>query len=186
MTEVQKRVVDALEDMLDEMPYRKITVHDLCLRSKISRNTFYSNFEDKEDVARFIFESRVVQPIRDLNRLLSIADLEPLIDRMNEQMYEHIKENGAFFRKLICPMRGTDDTFLRIATRSINKLNMELIPKISTISEPWKIDYASYFFASSQAMLMQKWVCDGMEVSPAELSELYGSITSAFWHSVAR
>ena len=186
MTEAQQRVVDALEEMLDEMPYRKITVHELCLRAKISRNTFYTNFEDKEDVARFVFDVRVVQPIRDLNRLLTIADLEPLMVRMNEQMYERLKANGGFFRKLICPMRGTDDTFLRIATHAIYDLNMEIIPRVSTIGEPWKLDYVSYFFASSQAMLMQKWVCDGMEVTPADLSEFYSSITSAFWHGVSR
>lgn len=35
-------------------------------------------------------------------------------------------------------------------------------------------------------MLMQKWVADGMRVSPKELADLYGSVTGTFWRSIAK
>ncbi len=79
---------------------------------RISRNTFYANFEDKDDVIRLVFESSaVLQPIRDLNRLLDLSDLEPLMERMNEQMYERLAAEGEFFKNLIGPIFGKDDTF---------------------------------------------------------------------------
>ena len=186
MTETKERVIAALKDMLVTMRYNKITVNELCLRARISRNTFYANFEDKDDVVRLVFESSVLQPIRDLNRLLDIGDLEPLMERMNEQMYERLAAEGDFFKNLIGPMHGNDDTFLRIATRSIYQLNIELLPQTTTLAGDWHIDYIAYFFASSQAMLMQKWVADGMEVSPKELADLYGSVTGTFWRSVSK
>lgn len=185
MTETQERVISALKELVAEKPYAKITVHELCARADISRNTFYANFDDKEDVIRFVFETNVVQPIRDLNELLSNVDLEPLMNRINEQMYERLAADGEFFKRLIGPMHGHDDTFLRIVTQTIYRLNMALIPRITTLSKPWEIDYTAYFFASSQAMLMQKWVSDGMEVSPQELAGLYSSITRPFWISIA-
>lgn len=186
MTETQERVVAALKDMLNETRYGKITVHELCLRAKVSRNTFYANFEDKDDVIRFIFETSVLQPIRDLNRLLGNDELEPLMERINEQMYERIALDGDFFRRLIGPMHGKDDTFIRIATQLIYALNMDLIPLVTTIESPWRIDYTAYFFASSQAMLIQKWVNDGMEISPKDLAVFYSHMTGSFWRSVSK
>lgn len=103
MTETKERVIAALKDMLVTTRYPKVTVNELCLRARISRNTFYANFEDKDDVIRLVFESSVLQPIRDLNRLLDLSDLEPLMERMNEQMYERLAAEGEFFKNLIGP-----------------------------------------------------------------------------------
>lgn len=155
MTETKERVIAALKDILVTTRYPKVTVNELCLRARISRNTFYANFEDKDDVIRLVFESSVLQPIRDLNRLLDLSDLEPLMERMNEQMYERLAAEGEFFKNLIGPIFGKDDTFLRIATQAIYQLNMELIPKTTRLADDWHTDYIAYFFASSQAMLMQ-------------------------------
>ena len=99
---------------------------------------------------------------------------------------ERLAAEGEFFKNLIGPIFGQDDTFLRIATQAIYQLNMELIPKTTTLEDDWHTDYIAYFFASSQAMLMQKWVADGMRVSPKELADLYGSVTGTFWRSIAK
>lgn len=108
MTETKERVIAALKDILVTTRYPKVTVNELCLRARISRNTFYANFEDKDDVIRLVFESSVLQPIRDLNRLLDLSDLEPLMERMNEQMYERLAAEGEFFKNLIGPIFGKD------------------------------------------------------------------------------
>ena len=186
MTETKERVIAALKDILVTTRYPKVTVNELCLRARISRNTFYANFEDKDDVIRLVFESSVLQPIRDLNRLLDLSDLEPLKERMNEQMYERLAAEGEFFKNLIGPIFGKDDTFLRIATQAIYKLNKELNPQTPKLADDWHTAYIAYFFASSLAMLMQKWVADGMRVSPKELADLYGSVTGTFWRSIAK
>lgn len=129
MTEMKERVIAALKDMLVTTRYPKVTVNELCLRARISRNTFYANFEDKDDVIRLVFESSVLQPIRDLNRLLDLSDLEPLMERMNEQMYERLAAEGEFFKNLIGPIFGKDDTFLRIATRQSTSSTWSSFPR---------------------------------------------------------
>lgn len=129
MTETKERVIVALKDMLVTTRYPKVTVNELCLRARISRNTFYANFEDKDDVIRLVFESSVLQPIRDLNRLLDLSDLELLMERMNEQMYERLAAEGEFFKNLIGPIFGQDDTFLRIATRQSTSSTWSSFPR---------------------------------------------------------
>lgn len=184
MTATQERVIEAFTGMVKEMRYDKITVNELCKRAGVSRNAFYANFEDKEDVITYIFREDVIQPIRDLNRLLTNNDLDPMMELINERMYERLAGNGEFYRNLVGPMRGHDDAFPRVVMHVIYDLNMHLIPSVSTLTDPLKADYVSYFFASSQAMLMQKWVSDGFPMTPHELSTLYSSITASFWRSI--
>lgn len=184
MTETQRHVVDAFSEMIDEMRYGKITVNELCKRAGVSRNAFYANFDDKEDVVTFIFKRDITQPIQDLNRLLTNSDLDPMMELINERMYERLAGNGDFYRSLVGPMRGRDDTFLRVVTHVIYDMNMELLPSVSTMKDSLKIDYVAYFFASSQAMLMQKWVSDDFPLTPHDLAELYSSMTASFWRSI--
>lgn len=49
MTETKERVIAALKDKLVTTRYPKVTVNELCLRARISRNTFYANFEDMDE-----------------------------------------------------------------------------------------------------------------------------------------
>ena len=79
--------------------------------------------------------------------------------------------------------RGRDDTFIRIATHAIYDLNINILTAHEWMGDIRKADYTAYFFASSQAMFMQKWVSDGMPYSPHELAKLYEEMTRQFWIS---
>ena len=63
---------------------------------------------------------------------------------------------------------------------------MQHIPRLATPSREWKLDYTAYYFASSQAMLMQKWISDKMVISPEEITSLYQDITMPFWDRVIK
>ena len=39
----------------------------------------------------------------------------------------------------------------------------------------------SYFFAASQAMLVQKWIFDGFPLEPKELAALYKKMLNEYW-----
>lgn len=43
----KRNIKATLIDMLDEMPFEKVSVADLCRRGEISRITFYTHYEDK-------------------------------------------------------------------------------------------------------------------------------------------
>lgn len=181
--------VDAIEtsfkELLKEKPYAKISVSELCERAGVSRKTFYVRFRDKEAIVEDLFDRHVIAPLRSLNTVLS-KDRARLFDRLfYEKMYEAIYEEREYYIALIGPMRGVDDTFIRVLTNAIYDFNMDLIPRISVIGGTWQADYVAYFFASSQAMLMQKWISDKMAVSPQDLAELYGKMTASFWQSLA-
>lgn len=171
----------SFKTILATKPYKKITVSEICEGASVSRKAFYALFQDKEAIVESLFDQHVVKPLRDLQHALVIADRLLMQDAFTLRMYEALYREKDYYTHLIGPMRGNDDTFLRVATWGIYDLNMQHIEVMGRISASWKRDYASYFFASSQAMLMQKWISDGMVVSPKELAKLYNSFTMPFW-----
>ena len=80
-------------------------------------------------------------------------------------------------------MKGSDDTFIRVATKAIFDFNMELLSSRATAKDAQKMDYVAYFFAASQAMLIQKWIYDGFVYTPEELAALYDEMTQSYWLS---
>ena len=49
----QRQIADALLDLLAEQPYAEISVSAVCKRARVSRQTFYSLFQSKENVMTF-------------------------------------------------------------------------------------------------------------------------------------
>ena len=49
----QRQIADALLQLLGEQPYGSISVSSICKRAEVSRQTFYSLFQSKENVITF-------------------------------------------------------------------------------------------------------------------------------------
>ena len=49
----QRQITDALLALLEEMPYGEISVSAICKRADVSRQTFYSLFQSKDNVITF-------------------------------------------------------------------------------------------------------------------------------------
>lgn len=173
----------AFKDLVKEKSYQGISVSDICERAHLSRKTFYVYYRDKEDVMSRIFVKDVVQPLKNINSLFSRSQGREMYQTLYQKIYEKAYEDKDFYRALISPMKGSDDSFIRVATRAIYDFNMEILSSTKPKMDPLKTDYVSYFFASSQAMLMQKWISDGFLYTPSELARLYDEITQSYWLS---
>ena len=184
MADAKTAIENAFKDILKEKPYTKVTVSEVCTRAAVSRRSFYKYFDDKEDIVKTLFDEHVVRPMRDLHALLTSADVRLMQDSFIVRMYESLFLEREYYMNLVKPLRGHDDTFLRVVTWSIYDFNMRHIPAIGSSASNWRLDYMSYFFASSQAMFMQKWISDGMTIPPADLAELYSSMTMPFWNNL--
>ena len=52
-----RSIADAFQSLLEEEPYSKISVSRICDRAAVSRQTFYSLFESKENIVAFILSN---------------------------------------------------------------------------------------------------------------------------------
>lgn len=52
----KRDLANALEELLQEKNYDEIGIKDITDRALVSKNTFYNNFNEKNDLLRFIFQ----------------------------------------------------------------------------------------------------------------------------------
>lgn len=181
MGDAKSAIEESLKDLVEKKPYTGITVSDICENAHVSRKSFYNIFANKDDVLSSIFKQDVIEPVESLNAVLTREQAFDMNMLFYEKVYEKIYDSASFYRALIDPMRGRDDTFIRVATLAIYDLNIDILADYEWAGDSRKADYIAYFFASSQAMLIQKWVSDGMPYTPHELAKLYEEMTRQFW-----
>lgn len=178
--DVCERIEEAFKGLLQTKPYSKITVSEVCLKAGVTRKAFYSVFHDKEAVVEALFDKHVVKRLRDLHQLFSLEDRLEMNNTFVKRMYEAIYAEKDYYINLVGPLRGNDDTFIRVVSNSIYRLNMDTTSVLDAIEADWKRDYVAYYFASSQAMLMQKWISDRMPIGPDDMAQLYDDLTLPF------
>ena len=186
MNDVIQAIEQSFRDLLCEKQYRSVTVKDICERAHVSRKTFYSNFHDKEDIVAYIFKRDVIQPLSSINAVFSHEEAKELTPIIQRKIYQAIRDDGAYYRNLVVSSKGHDDTFVRVVTRAIYEFDREILRAIGFKGDDAHADYISYFYSSSQAMFMQKWIYDNFSLTVDELSRLYSSMTLEFWKTVSR
>lgn len=174
-------IESSFKKLIEEKPYNMISVSNICETAHVSRKSFYVHFSNKEDILASIFQKDAIAPIRNINLLFSQPQTYDMYPVMYEKIYEQIYASKRFYKKLVGPMKGKDDTFLRIATQEIYELNIEILASHNYRGDSLKADYISYFFAASQAMLIQKWISDDMPYTPEQLARLYNEMVNDFW-----
>ena len=177
-------IIDSFKYELRKTPFDKLKVSTICDGAAVSRNCFYSHFRDKESIVEQLFDDHVVASVRSLNSNFGVDDLYRMAPILHERIYQGIYAEREYYYSLIHGIFGRNDVFLKVATRSLFELNQELFSRFQDSPTPWYNEYSAYFFASSQAMLIQKWVNDHFAVSPRSLSMLYQDLTSAYWENM--
>lgn len=62
----KRDLADALEELLQERNFDELSVKDITDRALISKNTFYNNFQDKNELLNFLFERYREKLLKDI------------------------------------------------------------------------------------------------------------------------
>ena len=84
--------MQALLDLLAEMPFEKISLTDICRVSMVSRSTFYRYFEDKCDLLHYCVKMYIegLRPVEDLVYFKNIDSLRQFLKYLIAQVDENI------------------------------------------------------------------------------------------------
>ena len=178
---VKKLVENSLRELLQTYPYEQITVSMICEHANIARKTFYAHFENKDAIGQGIFERDVIKPQRDMRSLLPSDVRRKNASLFMRKLYDAILDDADFYYALVGPLKGKSDVFLRVATDSIYQLALNVNSGSSQYQSKQEADYASYYFASSQAMLLQKWVSERYPVDTETLASWYEKLAVGYW-----
>lgn len=181
--EIGEAVERSFRKLLADKPYRSITVSDICEKAHLSRKSFYSYYSNKEDIVSVIFRRDVIDPLERINTMFAHQEVRNMGALIYIKMYQSLYENREFYTHLVKPLGLGGEVFIRVATSAIYDYNIPLIASLKIAENEQQADYIAYFFASSQAMLMHKWITDGAKISVEELATLYLKMTESFWIS---
>ena len=98
----KQAMATAFKELLQEQPFEKISVSDICDRCHMNRKSFYYHFRDKFDLANWIFDTEFMEVTRN-NDIDVEADTVNIEDRWNDLkiVCEYFYENRTFYYRLL-------------------------------------------------------------------------------------
>ncbi|WP_441289055.1 TetR/AcrR family transcriptional regulator [Sorangium sp. KYC3313] len=155
----RKLLSDALVALILEKGYDEVSIQDIIDRANVGRSTFYSHYENKEQLLLFGHEHLRALSLRDAGRAL---DFLPF--------YRHLAEMHELMGKLLSAEKSE-----RVLTRSLEDI---LQGSICRLYAPRLAPEEGALFmlrceaaAAALVRLMTSWVHKGMPCSPERMAE---------------
>ena len=154
-------LVDSLLSLMEDNPYAKITVRDICNKADLSRQTFYNLFESKDAIIRFCIHQCYSEMMESLTekRSLTISDI-------TKQLTETLYDNQKLMQLIV---RHDLDHLLELELVSVIQIFAEQIN--ITPSEDLN-RYANAFLSGAIAHMILYWFGDEKPVTQEQMSEL--------------
>ena len=144
----KEKIKDAFIALVIEKQTVKISVKDIVKRAKISRRSFYNYYADRQSITEDIYIETIESTIKEC------FDKKMTTEMFITEIYKAFFKNKNFF-------------IVAIKDDEQNSLFDTII------QDQIKLDYLSYKYASTQVMLLKKWLNNGMVESPEFMTEVY-------------
>jgi len=154
----------AFVQLLKEKGYSAITVSDLIARANIGRSTFYSHFQDKDDL--FVSELDRVIELLSL-RVPNQADL-PYFPSLG--LFQHIGEEYELYKTLLWTP-GIDLLIKHMQASLSRRIEQGLEQNERGFDVP--VPIAASFIAGSFLTLLKWWLENKMIYSPEQMDEMF-------------
>lgn len=155
---------NALVQLMQEQHISKISIRALCEVADINRSTFYVHYTDQYDLL-----NKVQQEVLDnLNKYLRKQDLDenhPISVQVLTRILDYAKDNVELFKALLsenCDFSFQKD-LLELAQVISSQQNQSLDERTQ--------EYIKIFGLTGAISILQKWMHDGTDESPAQMAE---------------
>ena len=164
----QQAIAEALLGLMEQTPYREISVSALCRRAAVSRQTFYTLFESKENVLFFALKkdcrySCTLPPSRS-------EALTALSQGFGRYVIEHAP--------LIALLAEND---IMLLLRQALRNGLEACGEFTACVQPSLRPFAPDFVAAAIASAAQTYVQKGCDLTEAQLSSAIRALLGGGW-----
>lgn len=158
---------DELMSMLEEMPFGKIRVSELCRRCGVSTRLFYYHFSDKDELAAWVFRSHYTTSYskqsdkegRELWRELTIIQ------------FNRLWEHRDFYRRMF--MDGSGNSLRNYIARFSEEANIYSLKKyLATDKLDCEDLFLAKFYASGSTSVFVEWILGTYEMGAEKLTDL--------------
>ncbi len=162
--QAKQLLVQALMDLLEEAPLDKIDVRDMTVKAGLSRQTFYYNFKNKQDMVDWIFAKNNEKAKLAFTKKYSLYDYFLTALKTISQyrsFYSSVLLGGYYQNTIPCPfenglINAVQDIEMHCASGRMN-------------TEQW--DALLFFSFGAKGMVMH-WLSGEMRMSPEEMTKI--------------
>ena len=154
----KKALAAALTELMNEMPFSKINVSDICNKCDMNRKSFYYHFKDKYDLVNWIFD------IGFISAFTVTPQREWYVWDFCERLFNYLYENRVFYRKALC-ITG-QNAFSEHFRETLYTVLVNNVRDIINIKElpAFQID----FFVDAFVCSVERWINDKNCMPPDE------------------
>lgn len=140
-----------------------ITVTDICNQLDISRPTFYRYFKDRYEIIEYIYYVNTTKPVHNL--VINNISNHEVVECWFNSFYS-LRD----YYTIIVREHGQNSLFETSIT-NLTEFYKETLSK--NYPDYTKLDYVAFKLASSQIMMVKKWLFEGAKVSPRDLTNYF-------------
>lgn len=158
------KLADTLENLIKEEGISKITVSKVVSTSGLSRQTFYNNFQDIQDLLYWTHDAYTRNAI---DTFWENEDFCQAFYTSTSIMREH----KVFYQQLI--RKEGSNSFQKSFMRQNTDLSKIRIQKVSGREITEKEEFLLELYWHGAAKMLVNWIFDGMKEEPEELGALF-------------
>jgi len=153
--------------LIEATDYEKVTISSICRAAGISRRTFYRYFGGIEQIVTMLVRDDFIEPVIQIRSILPIDEIKSAQILMLERIYAVIYEKRVLYEKLL-DYRGKR-SLAEVITEESYTLHLKIYS--SFIPDKSELEYASFFTAVSQAMIIDRWIRNEMVIPPKQIAK---------------
>ena len=155
MNDTKLTIANALLILLKTQPLNKITVTQITKEANLTRQTFYRNFEDKEDLVNWYFEKLVLKSFRQMDNGCSLYEALHL-------KFEFILNEHSFFKEAF---KSNDyNNLINYDYNCIYNFYKEIIENNLTHQIDKEIDFLLKMYCKGSIDMTVDWILNDMPI----------------------
>ena len=164
----KKAILDTFFSLLEEKHFSNITIIDICEKALINRGTFYTHFEDKNQLLEKIIYDMMMNFDDEVDRVHGDSDMMVYYNDMFDVSLAFINENKHALKILIT---NADTKLMFNQTHAIIKNNiMKKVGRLPSTTEG-NLEILAEFFAGGLIQTISWWVETDCQVPAEKIKE---------------
>ena len=148
----KRALAQALQELMEEVPFDKINVTQICEKCGINRKSFYYHFKDKYDLANWIFDTEFISFSLAFS---DVTNFDERLDLLND-ICDYFYRNRIFYRKVL-KIKGQNSfsEHLREYCRPLLSLRLTYL-----FGKDAADDFTINFFTDAALCCMERWIME--------------------------
>ena len=167
----KKALAEALKEVMEEKPFSKISISDICERCDMNRKSFYYHFADKYDLVNWIFDTEYIAVVAN--------DYQEFRIEVLLSACRYFYENRRFYRSAL-QVRG-QNSFLEHfheLLHTAGTARLEIVMEEQYI--PQLPDFCVDFLVDGFTCAIVRWITEKDPLPPEEFVEYLAILVKGF------